>query len=900
MASDIPVKIMQEVYFAARGNLKMFHQRMCTLGRKPIESVNKQALYAKAKRMNSELTRLQKFKDKTEYTHLCNSTFTFPFVRKKVHANTGDEHLCKTQTNQENSKQVQFLMAENSRLKAKYRNIKLFRINDERKRNKNTIAALREKTKQLKKENYTLSNKPRNSRYMLCDKGVQCNITSTIVNELKEENEKLKSIVDENNNSENICEPNELNLRESAKGRPYSAKLREIIYEFRSRDIALQHINPLIQSVLSLVNTCIAIEDLPSSATSAKLNSELGQVSRIQLIEEIKNSEHITMHRDGTTKKGRHFYGVELANEEKTFTAGVREISDGKGETYANCVKEIVEDVSFGNSDVVFGKVTNFMTDRAATEQKVNNLLKPQIQTSHLHLDHTYHTEDDFEINDFKCAVHPLLQFAEVCLKDISKIEKEKDVKFEAIRNESNTHFLLRCISKLFYKDGSGDPLLTATFLLNKIEGLKKIPILNFRGNRFNVLFFNAAGTYILMEHVIEYLVTSKSSLNFMQNFILESLKDQTIIALLRALGILSKTITEPYWQFVQTSGVSAIEMGSVYQRLVSFLEECSENPGILLRNEGKLFVGPSEQDLMYQLLFESSSTDMETASFLSMFCSSLAIKCRNLFKPFLNGGKYSNPTEDEILKARTCSTNNINVEHLMAQVDRSLHTAPTRNIDTMESTVLYRNNNTQQWLQSKSDSEKSIIINKAMKSNTSRLLTIKKRKQILCDKHMETIQERQLCVKAKKDKEKMKMETAEHYVKHEGFWSKEEIDTKLSAMKTKKDKVEAIKNQIKLYKTLKKTSANDKHLLAFSSKGKSFNLDVLISNLTQLINKYNNQQQTVQIPLFSQPPQDLIGQQFKHIWTNEGADETWRGRILSYNEGIFSVSKYIPYIQQI
>ena len=45
-----------------------------------------------------------------------------------------------------------------------------------------------------------------------------------------------------------------------------------------------------------------------------------------------------------------------------------------------------------------------------------------------------------------------------ICLglfKGHLKIEKEKDVKFEAVRNETNTHHLLRCISKLFYKDGS-------------------------------------------------------------------------------------------------------------------------------------------------------------------------------------------------------------------------------------------------------------------------------------------------------------------------------------------------------------------------------------------------------------------------------------------------------------
>ena len=48
---------------------------------------------------------------------------------------------------------------------------------------------------------------------------------------------------------------------------------------------------------------------------------------------------------------------------------------------------------------LIFGKVTNSMTDRSATEQKVKNLLKPEIRTSHHHLDHA---QDELEINDFK------------------------------------------------------------------------------------------------------------------------------------------------------------------------------------------------------------------------------------------------------------------------------------------------------------------------------------------------------------------------------------------------------------------------------------------------------------------------------------------------------------------
>lgn len=35
-------------------------------------------------------------------------------------------------------------------------------------------------------------------------------------------------------------------------------------------------------------------------------------------------------------QKGHHFYALQISSGEKVLTAGVREVSDGKGETYVN------------------------------------------------------------------------------------------------------------------------------------------------------------------------------------------------------------------------------------------------------------------------------------------------------------------------------------------------------------------------------------------------------------------------------------------------------------------------------------------------------------------------------------------------------------------------------------
>lgn len=92
-------------------------------------------------------------------------------------------------------------------------------------------------------------------------------------------------------------------------------------------------------------------------------------------------------------------------------------------------------------------------------------------------------------------------------------------------------------MSIFFYKDGSGDPLYAATYLRDK--GISSIPIMRMRGSRFNTLFYNSAGTFYLAQHLIDYFIYSKSTLNFTQNYILKALQCNKLLSIIRALGII-------------------------------------------------------------------------------------------------------------------------------------------------------------------------------------------------------------------------------------------------------------------------------------------------------------------------------------------------------------------------
>jgi hypothetical protein len=57
-----------------------------------------------------------------------------------------------------------------------------------------------------------------------------------------------------------------------------------------------------------------------------------------------------------------------------------------------------------------------------------------------------------------------LLQFGTVAQKKVGEIEKNYKINLDLNLGDSITENLLRFVSKLFYKDGSGDPLYAPTF----------------------------------------------------------------------------------------------------------------------------------------------------------------------------------------------------------------------------------------------------------------------------------------------------------------------------------------------------------------------------------------------------------------------------------------------------
>ena len=462
--------------YTGNGLYKVLHQWICQLGNVPEEHVN----------MNTLLSSVQV---------VCNNYMSMN-KKKSLDINDFEDQLYqiprKLKSNMLKRKNVEHdIENENDKIKSEMKEIKKRRIIETRKlkRRNITIDNLKKKYSYIKDLNKKKLIKP-----IQRDSGVQCNIVN-------EEMKALKSKHKQFENEINILKENQevkldIITRDHSRGLPYSTAIRQVCYDYLSKNVSSKNIPDLVVSTINhLTKYKISKDELPSPKIINTMNLEISNVCKQQLTEVISSKNNLTILRDGTTKKGKQFYGVKLSSKTETLTLGVTQVSRSNADTLFKCTKEMFEEVENAgvnndNKMNIIGTISNCMTDRCPTELKVNKLLKEtkclekkQNVGAENQEDETSEDVIQFDdINEYQCSVHPLLQFSSECVKVLKKTEKEKNIslKFLGLKGESVCHLFIRSITKLFFKDGTGDPALITAYMKRYVSN---IPLVNFKGN---------------------------------------------------------------------------------------------------------------------------------------------------------------------------------------------------------------------------------------------------------------------------------------------------------------------------------------------------------------------------------------------------------------------------------
>ena len=713
-------------------------------------------------------------------------------------------------------------------------------------------------------------------------KGSQCNLQKQQIAELKSDIVALHATVSDLENQ--LTQQDDLHVLPTRnnyeKGAPFSPAVRNLCHQYIAAGVAAEHIGPLIHSTISFAGR--EVGTLPSVSLLQDMAGEVGEVARQQIGEVLSVEKDITLLRDATTKSGHHVQGLLLSSESKgILTVGLKEVSSGTAQAYfeagIDSLKDIDRSCSQNKSDQLLLNISSTMTDRCIVNKAENRLWNAARDEAA----ERRNTEVQ-PLEEFFCSLHPLEQFSDAANKALKKFEEEKNHNIPQAFNrkgESDTHGTLRRISDLFYKDGTGDPLMVTTYLEDTGIAKPNRYVAKILGSRLNISFHNGAGAFFLAEHISNYLNT-KDSMNGLHLCLQLELNSPVVLAGCRALGLVGKCLTDVFWSKVVEPGMTILKMAPYIQELIRTLHKLSEDASDLLRGELNLFSRELDRSKSpLNKLIEPGDTDGDTQLLLQAIAMAMYEKAMVLFKDFQPEGRYFDPSPEVAKRATACPADNIGSERLMARFDQSVKHASHSNQSTREAKIMYSANRTADWLTSMQPTERDAKVTQARKTWKKSKAVFKERKNTLRRARSSILQAREANkLKREQNKQLRNEKLLKNLQEVGGLWStEEELDKNLPNCKSK---VAALKVQINARKILLQQEA-DKSVFAFSSQGKLFTIERLRENLLGLIRATSSSGEDGN---FSLHPENLVGKNISHVWNDNGTDVTYYGHVLRYN----------------
>ena len=275
---------------------------------------------------------------------------------------------------------------------------------------------------------------------------------------------------------------------------------------------------------------------------------------------------------------------------------------------------------------------------------------------------------------------------------------------------------LIRTACKAFGKHGSeqsGAYMAFSTYLTNNYN-IKRVPLASFRGNRFNILFYDAGALYHLQSAISGFFSSGLSTSNLLLKAVEADATVPELWAGCRALGLLNKFVTGPFWRLLE-SDFTILEMNARYEHMVSCFEQWAKDASEILSGEACLFIDfPPSIDPIYDSLLKSSDNDPIVQEILQYIFAAFSVLLHRMVKDHLPGGEHTKlPTQ---FHSQTLSVPKTNVvsERDFAQLDRLLRQKLNATTIALKGMIMFANNKTAQWLNSKTEEQRARLLKMA------------------------------------------------------------------------------------------------------------------------------------------------------------------------------------------
>ena len=690
----------------------------------------------------------------------------------------------------------------------------------------------------------------------------------------------------------------------------YTDKIRECYMSLLSLGVSASKIDPAIRTVLKLVNK--SVERLPSATLAKTMALEAGILSKVQLGEVISMTQFNTLHTDGTTKFGEKYATFNISTIEGSYSLALCDIKSGSATDALDTLDNIIEDIDEicssvsvdmkGKGTAILTTIKNTMSDRHSAEKKFNSLLEEyrgkilsQVKDGWEFL--TSEEKSAYtKLNNFFCGLHLMVAMADQAnnaLIEAEKVLSDGKMNLGASKiapsfcssTESGTVRLIRTVCNAVQKHGSqraGAYIYFDQFL--KGRGIETIPLATFRGNRFNIVFYDSAGVHYLLPYLIDFFQSFGGN-NPLLKSVKADLNEPLFHAGCKALGLINKLVTGPLWRIFETNP-SIKEINKIYTKMRDKFYQWSLNSCEVLEGANVLFDADfyKPNDTIFQSLMKTNSTDEETLVFLQVIFKAFYLLCDHMLTDHLPGGVHDDDSEKYALETESVPKTNTICERDFALLDRFIRERPNSSTIAIESLVLFSNNRTRQWLESKSESEKAKLFQAGRKLAPKFRRKYQKRREEIRKYRAKQLLEREKEKQLKEKKEEKKRKELIDEIMIIGLWQTiEEVEKEVKQTKSAKQKEKKLKTQLKFRKHVLLQSYSDKNVFNFSKKGKKFTITELKSNLCLLVSASDDPEEDPCInnsssnadPIISNP-RLLVGRHVQHRFLTEEENEVY------------------------
>ena len=432
-------------------------------------------------------------------------------------------------------------------------------------------------------------------------------------------------------------------------------------------------------------------------------------------------------------------------------------------------------------------------------------------------------------------------------------------------------------------KSGCHGPFKTFILSQLKLDSLHSVPLQPFRGNRFNILFSNAAGLFNLHRHLLNFLKCFEP--NKLLRSVYHDLQEPFLLAGCKALGLLSYTVMAPLWRFVEAKETHITDMNHRYIQLVTFFNDAALNTedfisGTLLPFGEDTYIS---KDAVYNCLAEPWSNDTHVITILKILLPSFAKLSSKIYSDHLPDGKFYALSDEARTKTKCVQKHNKFAEMAFAYMDQLLRFKPNIKSLASESYLMFCCNKTQQWLENKSTPEKDSLLCDARKQVKLTREKFKVRQKEIHQRRLQILQEKAKKVEELEQKKLKQKEDMTNDIVYFGLWQSEnEVDLRLASIPTKTEKEKALKTQLRFREKVLQQKM-EKSVFAFSRKENDkrifLNIDELANNVKILIRHAFTLPSTSASTSYDASVPVLIGKQVLHKFANN----TWyKGNIIS------------------